>query len=183
MSKRNKILLALGIAAFAALVIWAVATVPEAPKPTEPTQDSKVMTYDGNTIREEKDGRTIWELTAEHIQVDVETKNVTFETLSGKFYAKDGRTVEIHADGGNYDDATKDIAITGNVAITTSDGAKLSSKELRWTAKEELLAAVGDATAVKDDMKASGDRIESTDGFNKIKIIGKAHLVKGGTSE
>ena len=74
-------------------------------------------------------------------------------------------------------------AITGNVAITTSDGAKLSSKELRWTAKDELLAAVGDATAVKDDMKASGDRIESTDGFNKIKIIGKAHLVKGGTSE
>ena len=183
MSKRNKILLALGIAAFAALVIWAVATVPEAPKPTETSQDTKVMTYDGNTIREEKDGRTIWEFTAEHIQVDVETKNVTFETLTGKFYAKDGRTVEIHADGGNYDDATKDIAITGNVAITTSDGAKLSSKELRWTAKDELLAAVGDATAVKDDMKASGDRIESTDGFNKIKIIGKAHLVKGGTSE
>ena len=32
-------------------------------------------------------------------------------------------------------------------------------------------------------MKATGDRIESTDGFNKIKIVGKAHLVKGGTSE
>jgi lipopolysaccharide export system protein LptA len=115
--------------------------------------------------------------------VDVESKNVTFEKLTGKFYAKDGRTVEVHADGGNYDNETKDIAITGNVAITTSDGAKLSSKELRWTAKDELLAAVGDATAVKDDMKATGDRIESTDGFNKIKIVGKAHLVKGGTSE
>ena len=183
MSKRNKGLLALGIVAFAALIIWAVATVPEAPVQTDTTQENKVMTYDGNTIREEKDGRTIWELTADHIQVDVETKNVTCEKLTGEFYAKDGRTVEIHADGGNYDSASQDIAITGNVAISTSDGAKLSSKELRWTAKDELLAAIGDATAVKDDMKATGERIESTDGFNKIKIVGKAHLVKGGTSE
>ena len=85
MSKRNKILLALGIAVFAALVVWAVATVPEAPQQTEQSQDTKVMTYDGNTIREEKDGRTIWELTVEHIQVDVESKNVTLEKLTGKF--------------------------------------------------------------------------------------------------
>ena len=54
---------------------------------------------------------------------------------------------------------------------------------LRWQAKEAMLAAIGDAVAEKDDMKISGDRIESTDGFNKIKVIGKAHLVKGGTSE
>jgi hypothetical protein len=32
-------------------------------------------------------------------------------------------------------------------------------------------------------MLAEGDKIESRDGFNKIKISGKAHLVKGGKSE
>ena len=67
--------------------------------------------------------------------------------------------------------------------IHTSDGASLTGQELRWQAKESMLAAIGDAVAEKDDMKISGDRIESTDGFNKIKVIGKAHLVKGGENK
>ena len=46
-----------------------------------------------------------------------------------------------------------------------------------------MLAAIGNATASKDDMKANGDRIESADGFNKIRIIGNAHLVKGGEAK
>lgn len=88
--------------------------------------------------------------------------------------------VSVNADNGSYSNATKDIALTGNVSIENSDGAKLTSDELKWTAKDEVLAAVGSAVAVKDDMRATGDTIESTDGFNKIKIIGHANLSKGG---
>ena len=146
----KKILVGIGIAAFASLVTWAVTSVPEAPKVQNETSDSKVMSYDGNTISEEKDGHKIWELTAEHIEIDTDSKDVKLEKLQGHFYAKD------------------------------SDGAKLTSDELKWTAKDEVLAAVGSAVAVKDDMRATGDTIESTDGFNKIKIIGHANLSKGG---
>ena len=68
----KKILVGIGIAAFASLVTWAVTSVPEAPKVQNETSDSKVMSYDGNTISEEKDGHKIWELTAEHIEIDTE---------------------------------------------------------------------------------------------------------------
>ena len=34
----------------------------------------------------------------------------------------------------------------------------------------------------KEDMLATGERIESSDGFNKVKVIGKAHLAKGGNT-
>ncbi|MCR5757063.1 MAG: LPS export ABC transporter periplasmic protein LptC [Selenomonas sp.] len=181
MDKKRKFLLGVGIVLFAALVVWAVTTVPEPPAaPDKPAQSGKIMSYDGNEISEEKNGRKIWDLTAEHIEVDVDTRDVALENLSGHFYAEDGRIVEVKADKGKYAEATKDIVITGNVSVKNSDGAQLTSDELRWEAQKERLAAVGSARAVKEDMLATGDRIESTDGFNKIKITGKAHLAKGG---
>ncbi|SFT61783.1 LPS export ABC transporter protein LptC [Selenomonas sp. GACV-9] len=182
MSKRTKWLLAGGLAVFVALVVWTVATIPEVPQDQTKVEAPKTMTYEGNTLSEEKDGRKLWELTAERIEVDVETQDVKLVNITGHFYAEDGRTVEIKADQGEFANETKDISVKGNVDIHTSDGASLKGQELRWQAKEEMLAAIGDAVAVKDDMKVTGDRIESTDGFNKIKIIGKAHLVKGGDS-
>jgi lipopolysaccharide export system protein LptC len=44
-----------------------------------------------------------------------------------------------------------------------------------------MLAMKGDAKIEyeKEHIKASGDRIESTNGFTKFKAIGKAHLEKG----
>lgn len=183
MSKRSKILLGIGAAVFAGLIAWTILTIPDAPEISDQPDEPPVMTYDDNTIHEEKNGRKIWELNAEHMSVELETQNIKLEKITGHFYAEDGRTVEVLADGGSYDNETKDIVINGHVDIHTSDGARLTGDELRWSSQDEVLAAVGNATASKDDMKASGDRIESTDGFNKIKIIGKAHLVKGGNEQ
>ena len=179
MDKKRKILLVLLLAAIAGVIAWAVMTVPAPPEREAQTTESPVMTYDGNTISETKDGQKIWELTAGHMEVDVNSQDARLENVVGHFYMQDGRVVEVTADSGTYEHAAGDISIKGNVAITTSDGAKLASDELKWTARESLLAAIGNAVAAKDDMKANGDRIESMDGFNKIKIIGKAHLVKG----
>ena len=105
------------------------------------------------------------------------------EKITGHFYAKDGRIVELTADKGTYSQNSRDVALTGNVQVKNSDGAQLTSDELRWDAKQEILAAIGNAKAVKDDLLATGDRIESSDGFNKIKISGKAHLAKGGETK
>ena len=184
MNKMRKFLLGAGLALFVALVIWAVTTVPEPPKKTEqPAQSANIMSYDGNEISEEKDGRKIWDLTAEHIEVNIATQVASLEKITGHFYAEDGRIVELTADKGTYSQNSRDVALTGNVQVKNSDGAQLTSDELRWDAKQEILAAIGNAKAVKDDLLATGDRIESTDGFNKIKIIGKAHLAKGGETK
>ena len=140
------------------------------------------MSYDGNVLSEEKNGRKIWDLTAEHIDVDVKTRDAKLEKLKGHFYAEDGRVVEVTADKGTYEDKTKNIVIVGNVDVKNSDGARLTSDELRWEAAKQLLAAVGSAKVTKEDMLATGERIESSDGFNKVKVIGKAHLAKGGNT-
>ena len=68
MNGKQKTLVALGILFFACVVIWAVRTVPETPKIDHSGDDQpRIMSYDNNTISEEKDGVKIWDLTADRI--------------------------------------------------------------------------------------------------------------------
>ena len=73
----------------------------------------------------------------------------------------------------------KAVVLTGTIEATTSDRASLRAKELKWTATEGVLAAEGDAEIVRDDLRATGDRITSTDEFQQFTITGNAKLEKG----
>ncbi len=179
MSTKGKLWTALGVLLFACVVVWAVRTVPQAPPKPEADDAPKVMTYDGNTISEEKDGKKIWELSSEGMTVDVDTKDVELANLTGKFYEEDGRVVTVTAEHGAYKNDTKDIEVDGDVKIETADGAALTCGKLLWTEADGKLAAVDDAYIKHDDMQARADRIESTNGFHHFKATGKAHIVKG----
>ena len=179
MNGKQKALVALGLILFVCLVVWAVRTVPETPQVNKDQDNGpKVMSYDNNTISEEKDGVKIWDLTADHIDVDIDTRNAELTGITGHFYQQDGRSAEVKAEHASYDNTSKDIEIDGNVIITTSDGAELTSDQLLWTAEQQMLSAVGQAKVSNDTIRACGDRIDSTDGFKKIKISGKAHIEK-----
>ena len=71
MSKKAKTLVVLIGAAVIILIVWTVSTIPEPPPATPPEPPGSTMSYDGNTLSEEKNGRKIWDLTADHIDVDV----------------------------------------------------------------------------------------------------------------
>ena len=138
MNGKQKALVALGLLLFVCLVVWAVRTVPETPQVNKDQNDGpKVMSYDNNTISEEKDGVKIWDLTADHIDVDIDTRNAEMTGITGHFYQQDGRSAEVKADHASYDNTSKDIEIDGNVIITTSDGAELTSDQLLWTAEQQ----------------------------------------------
>lgn len=177
MSIRAKALAAVIAVLAAGLVVWAVVTVPDAPK-IVPQPDKKTMSYDGNTISEEKNGRKIWELTSEHIEVDVDTQDVTMQGITGHFYAEDGKVAELKAESGVYGGKSKDIKLTGGIVVTYSDGAILVSKEMEWKSQEEILTALGDVKSVREDLLITADKIESSDSFNKVKAVGHAHLEK-----
>jgi LPS export ABC transporter protein LptC len=179
MDKKGKLIILFFTVLVVAVVVWAVKTVPMAPVQTAPTEDSKVMKYSGNTLSEEKNGKKIWEITAEKMDVDIETQNVTITNMSGKFYEETGTVVAVNAPHGYYDQKSKDLKFDGGVDVESSDNAKLNAQQLTWTAATAILAAEGDAKVSKDDAVATGNRIESSDGFQIIKVIGNAHIVKG----
>lgn len=179
MSKKGKALIGVLVVLLASLVVWAVRTVPT--PPADPGKPQTVMKYDGNTIKEEKDGKVIWELSAEQIDMDTQTQDAVLTNIQGTFYKEDGKTVGLKAPHATYEHKSRNIKMDGGVDMKTSDGATLTSKEMTWEAAKSMLAATGDVKMDResDHMKAAGDRIESTDAFEKIKIIGKAHIEKG----
>lgn len=175
MSKKARILVAAIGAVAIALVVWAVSTVPEAPAP-QVQPEKRVMSYDGNTISEEKNGRKLWDLTSEKIEVDVDTQDMKLTGITGHFYAEDGKLAELKADGGVYGGKSKDVKLSGNIIVTYSDGAVLTSKELEWKNEAEILTASGDVKATREDVLITADKLEASESFNKIKAIGHAHI-------
>lgn len=184
MERKGKLIIAVAVALAVALVAWVVLSVPDTPKPSR-NNDLTKITYNGNTISEEKNGRTVWKVTADSITIDADTESVTLDGAEGVFYAEDGRTVTLHADHGKYDSASHDMELymEGNapIAVVTSDGISLTCNKIEWTNGSGMLAAIGKVklTREEDHLTASGDHIESTDGFSKIKIKGNGRITKG----
>ena len=180
MTKNQKILIAIVLAALAALCYWTVTTIPERITEEAPLE-KRVMTYDGNTIVEEKDGKKLWEMTSESMEVDIDTQDAIINKIDAKFYTEDGRVLHVQAPKASYKAGDKFLTVEGGLQGDSTDGMHVKADGLEWHAKESKMALVGNAELQRDSdaVKAKGDRIESLNNFKKFKIIGHAHLEKG----
>ena len=164
---------------FAVLVAWTVFSIPDAPQNQDDSGKAREMEYGENTIREEIGGKLIWELKTSSSSMDIKTQATTFKDAKGRYFFEDGKELTLTAAEGSYDSKTKNVKLTGGVAATTSDGAKLTSKDLEWVAGKDRLVATGEARVSKDDTSIEADCIESWNQFQEFKATGHAHLVKG----
>ena len=178
MDRNIKILIGIIAIAFVGLVIWVVQTTPDAPIPVEKVEPPKTMEYEGNTISEEVNGVKIWDLTADKAVIDIENQQSRLTNIVGHFYQEDGSTIELTAQAGLYDQLSKNVHIEGNVVVTTSQGAKLTSDKLDWNNEEATLTASEKVKISKDDIRASGDTALSNDGFKHFILRGHAHIIK-----
>lgn len=141
------------------------------------------MSYVGNSIVEEKNGKKLWELAAETIEIDANTKNVMLKNIKGTFYQDNGGKIDITAPMATMDNKTKDIAMTGKVNAIASDGSTFVAQEARWSDAKQLFFGSGDIVVTKDDTVMSGDKIESDKNMVKIKVSGHAKILKGGVKK
>lgn len=157
-------------------------------QPKETVVESKVeqattLSYTGNSITEEKDGKRLWELGAETIDVDVNTKNVTLKNIKGTFYQDNGGKIEITAPVAFMDSKTKDISMSGKVHAVSSDGGDFTAQETRWSEKDQLFYGSGEILFKKNDTVMSGDKLQSDKNMVNIKLSGHAKILKGGTPQ
>ena len=167
------------MALFAVLVYWVISTTPTEPPPTEKFNPPSEMTYETNSIVEEENGRKIFELNSAKMVVDAVTQNAELEGINAKFYQEDGSFVKLKAKVGTYNRKNGNVHVEGNVVVTDSKGAKLTSGKLDWNAKKEVLVATQKVKISKDDMRAYGDRAEATNGLRHFKLQGNARVLRG----
>lgn len=181
MSKKGKAIVAISSVLLVILIVWAVTNIPNGPQNEPAPLDQRVVSFDGNTISQEKDGRILWTIKAEDIEMDIDTKNASLTNVKATFNFEDGRTVELTAPKATYEDKTHQLIVVNGVAGKSSDGGKFSCQEVEWLPAEDTLAMKGDARLEyeKEHVKATADRIESSNGFKKFKAVGGAHFEKG----
>ena len=179
MDNKIKILIGAGIIFFICLVTWVIRTTPKAPPLKEKIDPPTVMEYEGNTITEEKNGVKLWEMSADKIKIDSVTQLAEFDKIDGKFFQDDGKVLKVTANKGVYNQQTKDIHIEGEVVLYDADGAKLTSKNLDWSNKEETITATEDVKIFREDVRATGDFASSSDGFKHFFMKGNVKILKG----
>lgn len=187
MRKKGIILLAaFAVLAVIGTIAWAILSVPEAPRGDEPVH---VMRYEGNSLSVEKDGRTIWKMTAESLAANADNNTAEATNIDGTFYQPDGRELNLKAPHAVYRMDTKDLSMDGGIKVQTTDGIELTSRELAWSDAKSTLTAIGDAKLTKevDAVLVTAESIESSDGFQKLAARGKdgkkAHIQKGSAAK
>lgn len=141
--------------------------------------DSK-LSYVGNSITEEQDGKRLWELSSETIEIDTITKNAKFKNVKGVFYQDNGGKIDITAPEAVVDSKTKEIVMVGKVQALASDGTTVVAQEIRWSSLEKRFYGSGNVLLTQNDTVMTGDHIEGDGDMNKIKVSGHANIVKGG---
>lgn len=134
------------------VIVWAVCSVPTLPDKKaaeELAHKAKIMVYENNTMREEQDGKLIWELKARRTEMNGETRSAACEDITGRFYREDGTVVTGRARSGGYDGKTKDVFLEGEAVIETDDGRRLTADKITWNSSEQKAVAEGRAHLTK----------------------------------
>ncbi len=176
-NKRNIIILVLTLAVVA-LIYWAYASRPNAEEKLKADQ-AKVMVYHNNTLKEEVNGKLLWECFAETMTVNQDTQAVTMENVKGTFYREDGTKIELIAPKAAYDQEARNIELEDGVEAKSNDELKFKTDKVIWDGNQGILTCIGNVNIEKPGLRATSDKAESKDAFTNFKLIGNAHIIKG----
>lgn len=176
-TKKNAVILAV-ILAVIALIVWAYESRPNTEK-IQQSQENKVMVYHNNTLKEEVNGKLIWECYAETMSVDQNSQIFTMENIKGTFYREDGTKIEITAPKAVYEQKQKNIEMLDGVQAKSSDELKFKTDKVVWDGNKGILTCEGNVDISKPGIRATGDKAESKDAFTNFKLMGNAHVIKG----
>lgn len=141
------------------------------------------LSFNGSTYVENKDGKPAWEISAETIEVDPNTKLIYLKGIKGVFYQDKGGRMDLFAPTATMDSKTKDITMDGEVrAVSSTDGAIFTAKQALWSSADRKLFGSGGITLTREDAVITGDTIETDNNMQKYKVRGNARIVKKGAN-
>ena len=159
----------------------------ETPPPPQ-VQEAKAepsanVTFSGSSIVQNQDGKKQWEITAESVLVQPGSDKVDLINFKGTLYRADGSKIDMVGGKAQMDTKTRNIEISGDVKATASDGATFTAAQARWDSKERRFYGSGGVRLTREDAVVTGDRIEGDEQLERVKVLGNARALKGGSPQ
>ncbi len=110
---------------------------------------------------EDKQGQKTWELEAESVNQYQGQNMMVLENVKVTFYAKEGRIIYLTGKHGKVYQDSKNVDLSGDVVLTSSDGYQLKTDSASYRHSEKIVS--------------TGDPVE-IDG-EQIRLTGKGMLV------
>ena len=104
---------------------------------------------------EDKQGQKTWELEAESVNQYQEQNMLVLEDVKLTFYTKEGRVIYLTGKQGKVYQDSKDVDLTGDVVLTSSDGYQLKTHSASYRHSEKVVRT-------SDPVEIDGEQIQLT---------------------
>lgn len=104
---------------------------------------------------EDKQGQKTWELEAESVNQYQERNMLVLEDVKLTFYSKEGRVIYLIAKQGKVYQDSKNVDLTGDVVLTSSDGYQLKTQSASYCHAEKVVST-------SDPVEIDGEQIQLT---------------------
>jgi len=131
--------------------------------------------HQGDLEGTDDSGGRRWRIVADDVVV-VQNKQVALlRNVQATFYEKDGSTITITGDRGQYDTRTREVEISGNVHGTSSTGRELFADRLHWAPGPGTITGSGHVRLVQEHTVMYADRMVSNTTLGQTRFFGHVH--------
>ncbi len=132
------------------------------PIPKDTAADAK-MYLEKIRFVEDKKGRKTWELEAKSIEQHEDQNSVDLNDVKVTVYTKEGRRFVITGERATVNQKSKDVKLSGNVTLTTSDGYRLRTESVAYHHEKKQID-----TSDPVEMEGEGFRVQGQGMFVDI---------------
>lgn len=131
-------------------------TVRPAPPASPQGGPQASLRLDGFHVTETAGDKTRWDLRAAQGEYFKDRQLTLLRDVEVTFFARDGRTLTLRGDAGRLANDTKDIALSGHVVATSSDGYRVTTEALDYTNLDRMVRGGGPVALVGEAVEVSG---------------------------
>src|SRR5215813_11204955 len=143
------------------------------PEPVKTTADYRIKEVH---LQEEGRGSTRWQLDAEYGEI-FEGQGQTVMKKVVVRVDEPARVWTVSADEGSMVQETKDVELRGHVVLVTSDGLRLETERLAWTAKEQRAWTDQPVTIFREGIVVRGQGFETRVNEQSTTIKGRVRAI------
>jgi LPS export ABC transporter protein LptC len=118
-----------------------------------------------------------WEIKAETAQYKRKENLALFDKVTVKLVMADGKTFIMTGDKGKFMTETKDMEISGNVVITSEQGDRFTTDQMKYSYKDKKVYSDGNVTMDNARMTVTGVGMNLLMNEKKIKILSNVKVV------